>query len=254
VADYVEREIALRNLYRRVTFYPKLQVAASIIIVLGANAIIASIKPGAPGLTSPLTTASTWLWLGPLIVGIFLFLRLGLANPAIKYVWDLVVSNIPFIGNTFRQISMARFGRAFGALYKGGVPIPKAFKLAADACGNEYLRARMYPASNRLETGAGVHETFRSTQAFSPIVMDMVQTGESTGNLDHMLHKVADFYEDEAETRSTQTGLMTGVVVGLLVALYIGSIIINFYQGMGERTTEMINDANESRTLDKVEE
>lgn len=246
VADYIEREIALRNLYRRVTFYPKLQIAASIIIIIGANAIIASVKPGAPGLTSPLTTVSTWYWLGPLIIGIFLFLRLGLANPRVKYGWDTFVSNIPFIGNTFRQISMARFGRAFGALYKGGVPIPKAFQLAADSCGNEFLRSRMYPASRRLESGAGIFETFRSTHAFSPIVLDMVQTGESTGNLDQMLHKVADFYEDEAETRSTQTGLMTGVVVGLCVAIYIGFIIINFYQGMGDRTTEMINTNGDS--------
>jgi type II secretory pathway component PulF len=246
VAQYLEREIALRNLYRRVTFYPKLQIGASIIIIVGANALISSLRPGAPGLSSPLTTISTWYWLAPLLLGIFLFLRVGLANPRVKYAWDIFVSCIPYIGNTFRQISMARFGRAFGALYKGGVPIPKAFQLAADSCGNEFLRARMYPAASRLETGAGVFETFKGTQAFSPIVLDMVQTGESTGNLDQMLHKVADFYEDEAETRSTQTGMMTGVLVGLLVAIYIGYIIIGFYQGMGDRTTEMINTSGDS--------
>ncbi|HSI71603.1 MAG TPA: type II secretion system F family protein [Fimbriimonas sp.] len=238
VADYLDREIQLRNLYRRVTFYPKLQIGASIIIVIGTNLILASLKPGSKGLTSPLTEITTWLWLAPLIVGLFLFFRLGLANTVIKSNWDMVGANIPFIGNTLRQIAMAKFGRAFGALYRGGVSIPKSLTLAADACGNEYLRGLMYPAVKRLEEGAGLSETLRSTNAFSPIVLDMIDTGERTGNLDHMLNKMADFYEDEAATRSTQTGLVVGVVLGLLVAVYIGYVVISFYMGyyspMGE--------------------
>jgi type II secretory pathway component PulF len=230
VADYLDREIQLRNLYRRVTFYPKLQVAASIVIVLATNWIIRSLgKTG--GLASPLTEASTWFVLVPLIIGIFLFLRVGLANFMVKYIWDSVTTNLPFLGKTLRQLAMAKFGRAFGALYRGGVSIPESLTLAADACGNEYLRSRMQPAYRRLETGAGLTETLRSTGAFSPIVMDMIDTGERTGNLDHMLNKMADFYEDEAATRSTQTGLVVGVVLGLAVAVYIGYVVISFYTG-----------------------
>jgi type II secretory pathway component PulF len=230
VADYLDREIQLRNLYRRVTFYPKLQIAASIVIVIATNMIIASLgKSG--GLTSPLTEPRTWVFLTPIIIGIFLFLRVGLANFAVKYSWDSMTSNIPFIGNTLRQIAMAKFGRAFGALYRGGVSLPESLNLSADACGNEYLRAKMLPAYQRLEGGAGLTETLRSTGAFSPIVIDMIETGERTGNLDHMLNKMADFYEDEAATRSTQTGLIVGVVLGLLVAIYIGYVVITFYMG-----------------------
>jgi type IV pilus assembly protein PilC/MSHA biogenesis protein MshG len=228
VATYLEREIQLRNLYKRVTFYPKLQVIVSMIIIVGANLVIDHFG-GKEKLSSPLTTPATWIWLGPLIVGLFLFFRIGLANPAIKHVWDTMVSNIPYIGNTVRQLTMAKFGRAFGALYKGGVPMHKSLKLAADACGNEYLRARMYGAYQGLEGGNGITETFRSTHAFSPIVLDMVSTGEQTGNLDQMLNKVAEYYEDEAETRSQKTGQITGVVLGLLVAVYIGYIVITFY-------------------------
>lgn len=230
VADYLEKEIELRNLYKRVTFYPKLQIIMSIIIVIGANMVITYFG-GKEKLSSPLTNASTWIWLTPLIIGLFLFVRVGLANPAVKYVWDTFVSNLPYLGNTFRQLAMAKFGRAFGALYKGGVPMPKALGLAADACGNEYLRARMYTARQGLESGHGVTETFRSTRAFSPIVIDMVSTGEQTGNLDQMLGKVSDYYEDEAETRSVKTGQMVGVLLGLLVAIYIGYIVISFYTG-----------------------
>jgi type II secretory pathway component PulF len=228
VADYLDREIALRNLYKRVTFLPKLQIVLSIIIIIVANLIIGYFG-GSLKLWSPLTQPSTWVILTPLIIGIFLFLRVGLANPAVRYAWDLFVSHVPYLGTTMRQLNMAKFGRAFGAMYKGGVPLVKSLKLSADACGNEFLRARMYTAYQGLESGRGITETFKQTGAFNPIVIDMVHTGETTGNLDQMLSKMADYYEGEAEVRAQKTGQMVGVMLGLIVAIYIGYLVINFY-------------------------
>ena len=230
VADYLEREIQIRNLYKRVTFYPKLQIAASIVIILVANVII-GVFGGTEKLASPLTNPITWIFLGPLIVFLFLFLKVGLANPRIKYNWDFVVLRIPGFGRVLRELAMAKFGRAFGALYRGGVPVNRALILAADACGNEYLRSRMYPAYRELEGGRGLFETFKETGAFSPIVLDMVHTGETTGNVDQMLGKMSDFYEEEASTRSVQLGHAFGVFVGLCVAVYIGYVVITFYVG-----------------------
>lgn len=241
IADYLDQEIELRRLYKRVTFYPKLQVVASIVIILGANAIIASVKPGAKGLSSPLTTPSTWIWLGPLIVAIFLFLRVGLANPRIRFNWDAFTSRIPYLGTTLRQIAMARFGRAFAALHRAGVPLPRALQLSADACGNEYLRSLMYPAMRRISEGEGITETLKSTNAFSPIVLDMVATGERTGELDAMLQKVGDFYIAEAEVRQVQLGYAVGVLIGLLVAIYIGYIVVTFWQGYAGGVSGDIN-------------
>lgn len=230
VADYIDREIALRNLYRRLTFYPKLQVAVSILIVLLTNVIIHSMgKSG--GLSSPLTEPIVWVFLTPIIIALFFFFRVGLANPRVKYNWDYFITKLPYIGTTYRQLTMAKFGRAFGALYRGGVALPKSLVLSADSCGNEYLRALMYPAFRSIEDGAGITETLKSTNAFSPIVLDMIATGETTGNLDQMLNKMAEFYEDEAATRSTQTAQIVGVVLGLLVAIYIGYVVITFWQG-----------------------
>jgi len=59
----------------------------------------------------------------------------------------------------------------------------------------------------------------------------MVATGETTGNLDHMLGRMAEFYEGEATTKTTQLGQLCGVIIGLLVAIYVGYIVINFYTG-----------------------
>jgi len=240
-AKYTEDEIEIRNLYRRVTIYPKLLVGASIIIIAGANLIISSISSQATQLKSPLTTLTTWFWLAPIIIGLFLFFRVGLANFKIRYLWDQFVGYIPYVGKTAQQMSMTKFGRSFGAMYKSGVPLPRAIQLAADSCGNEYMRAKLYPCIQVLESGAGITETMRSTGVMNPIVLDMLATGEKTGNVDHMLNKMSDYFHEESKSRAIILGYFVGVAVLMCVAMYIGYIVIGFYQNMGQQTTEMVN-------------
>jgi type II secretory pathway component PulF len=230
LARYTEQEIELRNLIKRTTFYPKLVLGISIPLVLAVNAFIASLGASG-GLVSPLTNPSTWIWLGPLLIGIFLYFRIGLANPRLKYGWDAFLLHVPYVGETVKQLCMAKFGRALGALYKGGVAVNKAIILSADACGNEYLRSKIVPAGRRLEGGEGIGDTLGATNAFSPIVIDMIYTGERTGNLDSMLNRMADFYEEEGKVRGKQMGNVLGVVVLIAVALYVLYILIQFYSG-----------------------
>jgi type II secretory pathway component PulF len=94
VAKYTDDEIEIRNLYRRVTIYPKLLIFASIVVILGANAIIGSINNQAGKLSSPLTTASTWYWLAPLIIVLFLFFLIFLS----------VSTSLCFLGACFRLL------------------------------------------------------------------------------------------------------------------------------------------------------
>lgn len=231
LSEYVQKEIELRNLIRRETLYPKLIVFASIIIIGGANMLIAYLAPSGARLNSPLTTPAVWVVLAPILVALFLFFRVGLAQPRIKYFWDAFVIHVPWFGSTARGFAMAKFGRSFGALYKGGVPIHKGLRLAADACGNEYVRAHIHPAADNLEGGAGLTETLESTGTFSPIVLDMTRTGEMTGNVDEMLEKMSEFYEDEGQTRAKQAATALGVVALLLVAAYVGYVVVSFYVG-----------------------
>ncbi len=227
-SDYIDREIKLRNMYKRATFYPKLVLASSFIIIAVCNTIIASVAPGSKGLSSPLGIG-TWLFLAAVGFGIWVFMRVGLTNPNIKASFDQFVLKIPVLGFTMHQLAMAKFGRAFGAMYKAGVPLNKALPLAADTCGNEYLRRRMYPAFRMVGEGRGIHETLISTGAFSPIVLDMVGTGEKTGNMEQMVTKVSEYYEGEAEARQNALAMVTGVVIFLIVAVYIGYMVITFW-------------------------
>lgn len=230
LADYTDKEIALRNLIRRLTLHPKIVLATAILVIGGASLFITLMGKDSSILATPLTNWVVWMFLGPLIVAACLFFRVGLANPRIKYNWDMFLIKMPFgVGKTVHEFAMSKFGMAMSFLYKGGVPVGKAIKLSADACGNEYLRSQIAPASRQLESGAGIADTLSHTQAFSPIVMDMVDTGERTGNLDQMLLRMSSFYEDEAETRAKQVANIFSVILFLLVALYVCYIVFNFY-------------------------
>ncbi|MEJ5171574.1 MAG: type II secretion system F family protein, partial [Fimbriimonadales bacterium] len=233
LASYLEAEIALRRMISRETAYPKVVVAASVLIVLGANAIIGAVAGSASPfrLHNPLAEAATWMVLGPALVALFLFLRLGLQNPRVKLVWDLVLSVLPGFAGTVRGFATAKFGRALGALYRGGVPLHRAMLLAADACGNEYVRSRIYPAAQRLQEGGMVSDVLIEAGVFSPIVLDMVRTGESTGNMDQMLLKLSEYYEDEASTMAKRNAVLLGVLAFLLVAAFIGYLVFSFYSG-----------------------
>lgn len=227
VADYIDREVELRNLFKRSTFYPKLVFFASFIIVGATNMIISSLgKKG--GLDMPVTIG-TWLVIGLIFLGFWLFTKIGLADLRIKYWWDKYSLKVPILGKTLHQLAMARFGRALGALYQAGVPITKSLTLSADACGNEFIRAQMYPFFRRTEEGAGIFETLRSTGVFSPIVLDMVSTGERTGNMEQMVTKVSEYYEQEAVTRQNALAAASGVVLLIFIGIYVGYMVINFY-------------------------
>lgn len=233
LSDYLQRDHELRLLIKRETAYPKLVLIAAIVIVLAANFILSSLKPGAPLLQTPLTNPATWLCLGPLILGAIAFARIGMKNHAIISAVQSLALRIPGVGGMIHGFSMAKFGRAFAALYHAGMAPPRALELAADACGNESLRARMKPASDALKDGAPMSLAFGQTGAFSPLVLEMTRTGETTGNVDLMLTKMAEYYEQEGAVQARQAAMILGVVVFLGVAAYVAYVVIGFWSGYG---------------------
>lgn len=231
-SKYCDEEQEIKSMINRSTLMPKLTLVFSMIIIGGTSLIIRSIAPDSPvQITSPLTEWRTWIFLGPFLIGLFLFIRLVLPIPSVKQVMHALVAGLPAIGPTVREFATAKFGRAFGALYRGGVQVPDGIRLAAGACGNSAMEARILPAADMMEKGAGITEALQATGVFNQVVIDMVGTGEMSGQMDQMLMRLSDYYQETAKHRALIMGRLLGIITLICVAIYVVIVIINFFTG-----------------------
>ena len=148
--------------------------------------------------------------------------------------WDRLRLRIPFkIGQTVQKIALARWSRTFSALYSAGVPIMQAIEVTGQTAGNTVRRegdGRRHRVGQvrRLDRGAAASDA----PIFPAMVAQMIAVGEETGNLDTMLTKVADFYEDEvAAAVKALTSILEPVMI-VLVGGIVGFIVVAMYMPM----------------------
>jgi len=243
IADYLEQELALRRLISRLTLYPKLVALAALLILGGSffgdftpaisKLIIGAMGRGEYGVLQYLADT-----LGVLaVVGIVAFSAVAVCrvtlfrSPEASAAYERLKMAIPGIGGVVRGFALAKFGRAFGALYAAGLPLTASIRVAGRASGSQHLAQAAERAVLAAERGAQISEAFRATGAFPPLVLDMLRTGEQTGNVDTMMGKVSEYLEGEASSRANQYAHVFSVAVYLLVAVLVGAAVISFYTG-----------------------
>ncbi|MCX7686756.1 MAG: type II secretion system F family protein [Fimbriimonadales bacterium] len=233
ISDYLENELELRRLISRVTFYPKLVLFFAILIPGMVPALITILggQGGQPVGQVIGDILMRYLKILGFVFGVWAVYRLAMQSHSLRVAWGALLVSLPWIGFTYRQLALARFARALSALYGAGIPLSQAIRYAADACGNDYLTERLKPTASKLEAGRGIAESLRESGVLPQMVLDMVATGENTGEIGFMMDKVAEYYEEEGKLRSHQAGYVLGVVLFLGVAIYVAIIVIQFYAG-----------------------
>jgi type IV pilus assembly protein PilC len=224
LAEFLEREYEIRMDVSRKTLYPKLVVSLLIFVL---------------PIRIPLTLQSYLSELGHILlmivafgVPIWLAARVLLTGRAGREAYDQVKLAFPVIGKLIRKLAAARFARSLAALYGAGVPIMTAVTMSGEASGHYVLETRSRAMGPALERGVSLAQTLEASGFFPPMFIGMVRTGETTGNLDGMLDKAADFYEEEAAHATTQLVVTMGVVLLVVVAILVAIKLIGFYTGM----------------------
>jgi type IV pilus assembly protein PilC len=127
-------------------------------------------------------------------------------------------------------VAVARFTRTLGTMISSGVPILEALRITARSAGNRVVEKAVMQARAAVTAGRTLSEPLRAASVFPPMVVHMIHVGETTGALDQMLGKVADFYDDEVDTAvgalmsllEPAMIVILGVIIGgLVVALYL---------------------------------
>ena len=143
---------------------------------------------------------------------------------------DRLLLKTPILGGILRKVAVARFCRTLSTLLASGVPILDGLDITARTAGNAIIEDAIQTTRSGIERGETVSGPLRETNVFPSMVVQMINVGETTGALDAMLSKIADFYEEEVDT--AVAGLLTlmepvmiaflGVVVGgIVIAMYM---------------------------------
>jgi type IV pilus assembly protein PilC len=145
---------------------------------------------------------------------------------------DRLFLKMPLFGDLIQKTATARFCRTFGSLSRSGVPILTALEIVRDTAGNQVIANAVDEARREVQTGGMISIALQKEQVFPVMAIQMISIGEETGEIDTMLMKVADFYEDEVEQAvKALTSIMEPIMIVVLGGM-VGSILVAMYLPM----------------------
>ena len=162
--------------------------------------------------------------------GLVYGVRTLLRQPAIRLAWDRRKLGMPLVSRIVRSANAARYANTLSILTSSGVPLVEAMRIAAQVVSNSWLRQRLGEATQRVSEGSSLRIALDGVGYFPPMLLHMVASGESSGELDAMLEKVAVYQQAEVERIvSTMVQLFNPlmlVVMGGLVMFIVMAILL----------------------------
>src|SRR6187549_34504 len=246
VAFQIEKETKIKRRVKGAMIYPTMVLIFATLVLVGMLLflvpvfvnIFAQLGGDLPMLTQMVLHASnfikaTWFILFPgtiaAVFGIKRFLKTDMGRRR----WDRMKLRLPMkIGDVVRKVTMARFSRTLSTLVAAGVDIIKALEITGQTAGNWVVEDALADVRQKVHQGVPIAQPLIDNPVFPPMVSQMVKIGEETGELEKMLGKIADFYEDEVDASiQTLTSIIEPIMM-LGVGIMVGLVIISMYLPM----------------------
>jgi type IV pilus assembly protein PilC len=163
-----------------------------------------------------------------LIIAVFLFKRFYKTENGKRKV-DGLILKAPVFGVLAIKSSVARITRTLGTLLQSGVAILESLDIVAKVAGNKVVEDALLLAKSMVSEGRNMSEPLEASGIFPPMVVQMIQVGESTGALDSMLNKIADFYDEDVDNLVTNLTAMMEPMIMMFLGVILGGLIIAMY-------------------------
>lgn len=245
LATQLEKNESMKKKIKSATTYPKVVFGITILAFVAVMNIIvpkiASIifELSGPDAQLPLLTRImvgisdfSKAYIVPIaivMIIISILLRRYLKTPKGKLKYHTLLLKIPVLKDVITKVAIARFSRTFSSLMSAGVPVNKSLRVTAASIGNKVLERELMDAANDVEAGKQLSDSIAKSPYYPPIVPQMLAIGEETGQIDKILVKVADFYEEEVDTTieslSSILEPMMIVILGGMVGLVAASVM-----------------------------
>jgi len=243
LAAYTETSMKLKAKVRGAMKYPLSVLAVSLIITYGlltkviptfggmfksmGKKELPAITEFMMGLSVKATEYSPFIIAGT-VAFIFIFKKV-IGTEKGRIAWDTFTLKTPLFGTLIRKTAVAKFTRTLGTLISSGVPILDSLEIVARTSGNKVIEAGVLYTRDKIAEGKSIGGPMMETGIFPKMVVQMISVGESTGAMDVMLSKIADFYEDEVEQAVDGIMAMMEPLIMVVLGGIIGSVMIAMY-------------------------
>lgn len=243
LADYIEKALRLKKKVKGAMTYPIVIISIAVIcigvimvfVVPTFAKMFAQLGGTLPAPTRIIIALSNFIagWGGVMIVvvvvaSVFILKQIRSTDNG-RYATDMITLKLPIFGILVRKVAVAKFTRTLGTLIKSGVPILEALENTAKTSGNKVVERTIYTVRSGVTEGQPMVESLAKSTVFPPMVTSMVSIGESTGALDAMLGKIADFYDEEVDQAvSNLTALMEPLMIVFLGGT-VGFTVVAMY-------------------------
>ena len=240
LADYLQRQAQIRNKIMAALAYPIVMIMVGVVIVIVLMTFVVPkvmevIKQSGqklPAMTALLKggadfLGANWLYMMAGVVAIMLAHRWGMRKDEYRYRVDRFKLSIPVLGDLFRKAAVSRFAVSMSTLLKSGVPVLEALRIVRDIVNNQVLARVIDTVQKRIVEGTDIATPIKRSKVFPPVVGYMIAVGEQSGQLEDMLDRVAEAYDEEV---SVQTQKVTSLLEPLLIvgmALVVGFIVVS---------------------------
>jgi len=240
LADFGEHQQALKGRFQAALVYPLFMaiVGSGVLffllsfVVPNLTRIFTEMKQVLPLPTTILIWFSGfmrlyWWIIVAIMVAIIVGIKEAIKKPKGRYIWDTLKLRSPVIGQINRKIALSRFGRTLGSLLQSSVPLITSLQIVRNIVNNVLIGDVIEEAIEDIQAGKSLNIALSKSVWFPPVFRQMISVGEQSGDLEGMLHKIADAYEREVETRITGMTALIEPIMILLMAVVVGFIVIS---------------------------
>lgn len=242
LSNYIEKAEALKKKVKSAMIYPAIIVSVAILVVIILMIFVIPVfetmfKSAGQSLPLPTLIVLTMskivkkyivVIIPAAILFVFLFRKFYKTESG-KTLIDRLILKVPVFGMLLKKVAVARFARTLGTLVSSGVPILDGLLIVSKTAGNRTIETAIMSARASIREGETIAEPLGRGGIFPPMVIQMISVGESTGALDSMLSKIADFYDDEVDVAVSNLTSLLEPFLMVFLGVVIGGVVIAMY-------------------------
>jgi len=240
--SYQRVALAVRKKVTNSLMYPSvLIVLVVLLMVFLVTYVVPTFATLYATMQAKLPTMTVWLIaIGQAARNYIVFFAIGVVGGIFLFRWysrtakgteqiDGVKMRIPIVGEIWMKYQVAQLARILGTLLTGGIPLVQAMETAADSLNTPILRRAIEAAGRSVREGQPLAASLRVSKMFPPLATDMIEVGESTGALPQMLNSVAEFFEEDVNTKMSATLSLVEPAIMIVMGIFVAFVLISLY-------------------------